>query len=116
MNSNNIRNSPLANSTTVSEMTSWIDRFSAARNWEQFHTPKNLAVSIAIESAELLEHFQWTDGGRWRDGEQSLNREAAAAEMADVLAYLLRLASVLEIDLAQALASKMEENAKKYPV
>jgi NTP pyrophosphatase (non-canonical NTP hydrolase) len=97
-------------------MTAWIDHFSDARNWERFHSPKNLAISIAIESAELLEHFQWTDGGRWRDGEQTLNRQAAAAEMADVLAYLLRLSSVLQIDLVEALAAKMEENAKKYPV
>jgi dCTP diphosphatase len=102
--------------TTVSEMISWIDQFSAARNWETYHTPKNLAMSVAIEAAELLEHFQWTEGGIWREGQQSLDRVAVAAEMADVLAYLLRLSSVLKIDLAESLASKMEENAKKYPV
>jgi NTP pyrophosphatase (non-canonical NTP hydrolase) len=107
---------PSNSTTTVAEMMEWVDRFSAARNWEKYHTPKNLAVSIAIEAAELLEHFQWTDGGIWRQGEQTLDRQAAAAEMADVLAYLLRLSSVLKIDLAESLASKMEENAKKYPV
>ncbi|MFN7874685.1 MAG: nucleotide pyrophosphohydrolase [Pirellula sp.] len=107
---------PSDSTTTVSEMIAWIDEFSVARNWETYHTPKNLAVSISIEAAELLEHFQWTEGGIWRQGQQSLDREAVAAEMADVLAYLLRLSSILKIDLAGSLASKMEENAKKYPV
>jgi dCTP diphosphatase len=90
-------------------MTSWIDEFSAARKWETYHTPKNLAVSISIEAAELLEHFQWTEGGIWRQGQQSLDRDAVAAEMADVLAYLLRLSSVLKIDLADPLLRKWKK-------
>ncbi|XZE20084.1 nucleotide pyrophosphohydrolase [Pirellulaceae bacterium SH449] len=103
------------NKTTLAEMTAWVDQFSSDRDWGKYHSPKNLAISISIEASELLEHFQWTDGGRWREGESTLNREAAAAEMADILAYLLRLGSVLKIDLGKALAQKMAENAKKYP-
>jgi NTP pyrophosphatase (non-canonical NTP hydrolase) len=102
--------------TTLAEMRAWVDQFASDRNWEKYHSPKNLAISITIEAAELLEHFQWTNGGRWRDGETSLNREAAAAEMADILAYLLRLSSVLKIDLGKALSQKIAENAKKYPI
>jgi dCTP diphosphatase len=107
---------PLDHLTTIATLQSWVDEFVHERNWEQYHSPKNLAVSLSIEAAELLEHFQWTDGGRWRDGETELNRPAAASEMADVLAYLLRLASVLKIDLSFSLQEKLRENAKKYPV
>lgn len=87
--------------------------FAAARDWQQFHTPKNLAMSLAIEAGEVMEHFQWTDATSPLD--ESV-RGAVALELADVMSYLLRLASVLDIDLAAALRAKLAINEQRYPV
>lgn len=92
-----------------------IRAFRDAREWMQFHNPKNLACSIVIEAAELLEHFQW------KTAEESAaltekKREEIAHEMADVAVYLLELADNLGIDLLQAIERKMELNEAKYPV
>lgn len=98
---------------TIAELQTWVDRFSDERDWEKFHTPKNLAMSIAIEAAEIMELYQWRDGK-----EPTVNTSVdspVAEELADVLSYLLRMASVLKIDLAQALALKIKKNALKYP-
>lgn len=89
-------------------------RFAAARDWQQFHTPKNLAMALAVEAAELLECFQWLTA------EQSArlkarDRRAVEDEVADVLLYLLRLCDVLDIDPLQAARRKMTVNARKYP-
>jgi dCTP diphosphatase len=88
--------------------------FAAERDWDQFHTPRNLAASISIESAELLEQFQWAD----RDKDSLTPDELAAIrhEIADVLVYLVRLADKLDIDPIAAAYEKMALNAKKYPV
>ena len=88
--------------------------FAASRRWEPFHTPKNLAMSVAIEAAELMEHFQWLtpeQGGSLG----ATQRLEVAHEMADVLLYLVRLADVLEVDLASAALEKIRLNAIKYP-
>jgi dCTP diphosphatase len=95
--------------TTVQELKDLIIRFSEDRNWGRHHTPKNLAASITIEAAELLEHFQW-------DEYQKNDREAIAGELADILAYLLNFAHVMDIDIAQAFRKKMKAIGKKYPV
>jgi dCTP diphosphatase len=92
-----------------------IREFALAREWERYHTPKNLAMALAVEAAELLEPFQWLTA------EQSRNlsaekHEAVRQEIADVLIYLTRLADLLDIDLLEAAASKLEINARKYPV
>lgn len=90
-------------------------RFSAERDWEQFHTPKNLAMALSVEASELLEHFQWLTA----EQSQTLDAEALAhvrEEMADVLLYLVRLADRLGIDLLAAARDKIAVNAKKYPV
>ncbi len=88
--------------------------FATARDWEQFHSPKNLAIGVSIESAELLEHFLWLD-----DNESFISdiatREKITLEMADVLIYLLRLADQLEIDLVDATRRKMAINEDRYP-
>lgn len=89
--------------------------FAAERDWERFHTPKNLAMALSGEAGELIEHFQWLSA------EQSAaldapTREAVALEMADVLLYLVRLADVLGVDLAAAARRKMAINAQRYPV
>lgn len=89
--------------------------FVRERDWNKFHTPKNLAVSLSVEVAELLEPFQWLIAGDKQElGPAKL--EAVQHEMADVFTYLLRLADTLDIDLAQAVREKMEINKKKYPV
>jgi dCTP diphosphatase len=88
--------------------------FAAERDWDQFHSPKNLAMSVAIEAAELMEHFQWRteEQSRALDDE---SRRHAADEMADVLLYLVRLADKLGVDLNAAAYAKIEQNARKYP-
>lgn len=91
--------------------------FVTAREWNAFHTPKNLAAALSVEAAELLEIFQWFD----RDAEKPENmdketREQLREELADVFFYLVRLADVTGVDLEKAFWSKMKKNAKKYPV
>ena len=89
--------------------------FAAARDWEQFHTPKNLASALSVEAAELLEHFQWLTEAQ----SQSLSADKkgeVAAEAADVFLYLLQLCDKLGIDLIAASQAKMLVNAQKYPV
>ena len=89
--------------------------FSRDRDWDQFHTPRNLATALAVEAAELLEHFQWL-----RDDESTFLqpevREAVSLEAADVLLYLVRLADKLDFDLVELAKRKIEINAEKYPV
>ena len=90
-------------------------QFAADRDWEQFHTPMNLAIALSVEAAELLEHFQWLTS----DESQRLPADKSSAirlEMADVLLYLIRLADRLGIDLAASAFDKIAINAKKYPV
>ena len=88
--------------------------FSAARDWEQFHTPKNLAMALIGEAAEVLEHFQWLTPAQSQHLPPAVHQEVAH-ELADVLLYLVRLADVLGIDLAAAAREKMRLNAHKYP-
>jgi len=88
--------------------------FAAARNWAQFHAPKNLACALSVEAAELLEHFQWLSEEQSRH--LSADKQAqVAAEAADVLLYLLQLCDKLDIDLLEAARLKMLVNAQKYP-
>ena len=91
--------------------------FAAAREWEQFHTSNNLAMALAGEAGELLEIFQWlTPEQSARVVDTPRGREAVEHELADVLAYVIRLADVLGIDLNQALWAKLRLNEQKYPV
>lgn len=90
-------------------------QFAAERDWDQFHSPKNLASALSVEAAELLEPFQWLT----EEQSRSLPPEklqAVRQEMADVLIYLVRLADKLDVDLLQAAREKIVENAAKYPV
>ena len=86
--------------------------FRDARDWAQYHTPKNVAISLALETAEVLEAFQWTDRHDLPDGK----RDYLAKELADVYYYLLLLTHETGIDLRAAFLAKMEENTRKYPV
>ncbi|MEW6313045.1 MAG: nucleotide pyrophosphohydrolase [Pseudomonadota bacterium] len=99
---------------TLAKLRLALRDFAAARNWQPFHTPKNLAMALSVEAAELLEHFQWLTPEECTAITPAQRREIAH-EMADVLNYLVRLADVMGIDLAQAAEEKIELNAKKYP-
>lgn len=102
--------------TTIAELRALVQRFVDERDWRQFHTPKNLAMSIAIEAAELMEHFQWLDQQASQAiAQQEVKKAAVAEELADVLSYVLAISSALEIDLASSLEAKMVKNALKYP-
>jgi len=88
--------------------------FAAARDWEQFHSPKNLASALIVEAGELLEHFQWATEEESRTI-STAKREEVAEEMADVLLYLVQLASALNVDLGEAALKKIKKNAERYP-
>ena len=90
-------------------------QFAQAREWQPFHSPKNLASALVVEAGELLEHFQWLTEEQSR-ALPPAQREAVAAEVADVLLYLVQLASALGIDPVAAAQAKMQVNAQKYPV
>lgn len=103
--------------TTLAELRGIVRQFVDERDWRQFHSPKNLTMSLAIEAAELMEHFQWisTDESR----AIATDREkltAVGEELSDVLCYALALANELGLDLSTALRDKMLKNARKYPV
>ncbi len=103
--------------TTVAELIKLIDDFVAERDWQPFHDGKNLSASIAIEAAELMEHFQWLRTDQLdavRDDPQIMAK--VREEVADIAAYLLSFASTMKIDVSSALADKMRRNAAKYPV
>ena len=100
--------------TTISELRAAVDQFVAARNWHSFHTPKNLAMSIA---AEIMEHFQWSDVN-----ESALNvknaefRAEVADELADVMIYALSFANVSGIDISEAIYKKLARNETRFPI
>ena len=102
--------------TTIADLRELVRRFVDERDWRQFHTPKNLAMSLAIEAAELMEHFQWLTA----EQSASVVRDppelaAVGEELADVLCYALALANALDLDVAAAVRHKMSKNALKYP-
>ncbi len=100
---------------SLGQLNQKLQQFVEARDWEQFHSPKNLAMAMIVEAAELVEHFQWST-----EDESYLltpeKREQVSHEIADTFVYLLRLAQVLEIDLIDAANKKIALNALKYPV
>ncbi len=103
--------------TTVQELRDAMARFVRERDWEQFHSPKNLVMGLSAEAAELLEHFLWIDN----EASRRVVNDAAkmgeiADEMADVACYLLALSNTLGIDLSEAIRAKLVKNAVKYPV
>ena len=102
---------------SIESLTAQLRDFAQDREWEQFHTPRNLAMALSGEAGELLSLFQWLRGEQvsgWLDDPS--NRTAVEHEMADVFGYLLRLADVLDVDLELALRAKIDVNAQKYPV
>jgi dCTP diphosphatase len=99
---------------SLEHLRATINAFVAERDWAQFHTPKNLAMAMIVEAAELVEQFQW-DTPQESQNLSPEKREAVAHELADTFVYLLRLAEVLDIDLIDASNKKIAINAIKYP-
>jgi NTP pyrophosphatase (non-canonical NTP hydrolase) len=107
----------LDNSTTVLELRRAMGQFVRERDWEQYHSPKNLAMGLAVETAELMEHFLWIDNEASRQLTQEPGkREEVADEIADVACFLLALCNTLDLDLSKAILAKLAKNALKYPV
>jgi dCTP diphosphatase len=98
--------------TTIQELKDIVEKFVAERNWGEHHTAKNLAISISVEAAELLEHYQWD---RYKDDEAE-EKQAIADELGDILAYIFHFAITTDIDLSTAFQEKLAKAAKKYPV
>jgi dCTP diphosphatase len=106
---------PSAGSDPILRLRDQLRQFAAERDWDQFHSPKNLAAALSVEAAELLEPFQWLSEEQSRTlPPESL--EQVTHELADVFLYLIRLADRLEVDLVAAATRKIELNARKYPV
>jgi dCTP diphosphatase len=104
----------LRNHDSLTVLASRLRDFRERREWEQFHTPLNLAVSISIESGELLEHFQWLDDEAAGSTIEK-RRGPIAEELADVVIYAIQLAEVLDIPLSDAIDSQIELNERRYP-
>ena len=100
---------------TLDELAARLAEFARERDWDKFHSPKNLAMALAGEVGEVLEHFQWLSEAESQDLSPDV-RDAVALELADVLLYLVRLADKVDIDLAATAVRKIDLNAEKYPV
>ena len=109
--------SPGDGETTVQQLRNIVTKFRDERDWRKFDTPRNLAISISIEAAELLEHFQWrTDeelAGMLRTKEELAE---ISHELADVMIYCLGLSDILKVDVSAAIRGKLRKNGEKYPV
>jgi len=102
--------------TTLATLKDAVRHFAAERAWEPFHSPKNLVMGLAVETAELMEHFLWIDTEASRQVMAEPRRRGEVAdELADVACYVLNLSNVLGIDLSEAIVNKMAKNALKYP-
>ena len=100
----------------VIALASKIRDFAMEREWDKFHSPKNIASSISVEAAELLEIFQWSKGHSWNEFSDQSLRNKTEDELADIFIYLVRFADLANIDLEKAAWRKVEKNAIKYPV
>ncbi|HEX8521652.1 MAG TPA: nucleotide pyrophosphohydrolase [Tepidisphaeraceae bacterium] len=103
------------NQTTLAHLLESVRKFRDARDWKQFHNPKDLALTLVLEATEVLEHMQWRNGQELGDHLKKRHKEVAH-ELADVLHVLLLLAEDLDVDLVKAFDQKMRLNRRKYPV
>ena len=102
--------------TTLADLRRRVEEFVAARDWHQFHSPKNLCMALTIEAAELMEHFQWLSTDQSRQvADQPESLAPVAEELADVFCYALAIANQLGIDVSTAVEEKMKKNEQKYP-
>ena len=103
--------------TNLQEIKDKVLEFARERDWEQFHSPKNLSMAIAAEAAELMEHFLWQSPEQSRaDMEAEKLRAKVEEELADIFIFAIEFANMTEIDLAAVIEAKMKRNAEKYPV
>ena len=103
--------------TTVGEIRERVLAFARERDWEQFHSPKNLSMALAAEAGELMEHFLWTESkASAATLADAVKRKKIEDELADVVIYALEFANIGGIDLAKAIEAKLAQNAAKYPV
>ena len=105
----------MSKSTDIKELQRRIVAFRDARDWKQFHNPKDLSISLILEASELLEHFQWKNAEEMQ-AHITKNKEEVSDELADVFYWVLLIAHDLDIDLADASAAKLAKNGKKYPL
>ncbi len=101
--------------TTINDLKEKVQKFVSDRNWEQYHNPKNLSMSISIEAAELMEEFQWIDIEESRKSNEKDNFNNIKEELADIMIYCLSLANSLDIDVAKAIINKLEKNEMRFP-
>lgn len=100
---------------TLSELKGKVKKFVGDRNWEQYHSPKNLAMSISIEAAELMEEFQWVDIHESRNIKETGDFDNIKEEIADIMIYCLSFSNSLDIDVADAIIKKIEKNENRFP-
>ena len=99
----------------IERLTKRIIEFRNKRDWKQFHNPKDIALSLVLESGEVMEHFQWKNGDEIKKYSES-HKEEIGEELADVLYWVLLMSSDLDINIVEALERKIDKNDKKYPV
>lgn len=99
----------------IQKLTDLIVAFRDARDWKQFHNPKDVAISLLLEATEVLEHFQWKNEEEMRERIQS-KKEEIGEELADVLYWVLLMSRDLDINISEALEKKLKKNEEKYPV
>ena len=100
----------------VEEIQKRLRKFAADRDWEKFHSPKNLTMALSVEVAELVEIFQWSNSGGLDEIENPDIRKNIEEELADIFIYLLKISDKLNIDIEQSIHQKIEKNEKKYPI
>lgn len=104
------------NTRTIQSLKESIKRFAEKRDWEPFHTPNHLAMALSIEASELMEHFLWLNSTEaFEIMQHAEKREAVGDELADVLIYALRFASVCQLDVSEIIDRKMKKNAERFP-
>ena len=102
--------------TSIQQLKDKIKEFVKERDWEQYHSPKNLSMSLSVEAAELMEHFQWlTSEQSHQLKDDPIKKAELEEELADIAVYLLNLCNVLDVDLSEAIRNKMAQNSEKYP-
>jgi NTP pyrophosphatase (non-canonical NTP hydrolase) len=99
----------------IKKLTQQVVKFRDARDWKQFHNPKDAAIGLALEAAEVLEHFHWKNDKEMKE-HLATRKEEVGEELADILYWVFLMAYDFDIDLGEAFTKKMEKNAKKYPV
>ena len=103
--------------TTILKLKKQVTEFRDARDWLRYDTPRSLAISISVEAAELLEHFQWKTDEQMRESlRDRIKKEAISDELADVLIYCLGFSDVLGIDISEAVELKLKKNEERYPI